>query len=227
MMSPMRAVSALLLASALMGCGVKIDGAHGEVQTPPPDADDNGGGSDSGITVLPPDAPSLRTCTGGDAHGDDGTDCFVYFKTELNFANAQAACQQIFADAHLAIVLTQAENTLIGSLIGTAADPASTVFLGGTDQVTEGTWKWVDNTDFWLGGPNGQAKQPFTFWGADPTNPSQPNNDNGKSQEDCLVMRGDTQDTWFDRPCDTEAGASSPGLYGYICEFKLDPTASP
>ena len=104
-------------------------------------------------------------------------------------------------------------QVLIGTLIGTAADPASTVFLGGSDAATEGTWLWPDNNQFWLGGANGTASQSYTNWGT-----NQPNNGSGQYQEDCLVMRGDRADTWFDRPCDAEPNAPT-GAYGYICQL--------
>lgn len=204
----MRAALVLLCA-----CGVTITGG-GNPRNEKPDA--AGSGSDIDAAVAPPDA---RTCTGGDANANDGTTCFVYFTAPLAWADARTACLGI-PGADLAIVTAQAQNDLIAGMIGTAADPASTVYLGGTDLVTEGTWLWVDTTPFWLGVANGTAQQTFTNWGPLGA-PTQPNNGAGQFEEDCLVIRGDKGASWFDRPCADEGAAASPGAYGYICAYPL------
>lgn len=173
-------------------------------------ADASTPGNDAAVAPID-GSPDARPCAGGDARASDGTNCFVYVAKPARWLDAKAACEAM--TAKLATITTAAQNALIGTLIGTAADPASTVFLGGSDAATEGTWLWLDNTQFWLGGAGGTAKQMYTNWGT-----NQPNNGNGQYQEDCLVMRGDSADKWFDRPCDAEANAP-PGSYGYVCEF--------
>ena len=204
----MRAALVLLAA-----CGVSVKG--GNARDLSLDASATDAATDT-PAVAPPDA---RACTGGDANATVGTTCLVYVKAALAWTDARTACQAMTAD--LAIVTDKPTNDAIASMIGSAADPASTVFLGGTDAVTEGTWLWVDTTQFWQGSANGTAKQTFTNWGPPPT-PDQPNNGNGMYQEDCLVIRGDEGATWFDRPCLTEAAAgTTPGEYGYICAYPI------
>ena len=204
---------AALLLVCLAACGVTVKGGNALDATL-----DASGDCASGIdpTVAPPDA---RTCTGGNLNSTVGPACLVYFKDVKNWADARIACQAI-PGADPAIVTDQAQNDAIATMVGTAADPASTVFLGGTDAVTEGTWLWVDTTPFWLGAANGTAKQTFTNFGPVAT-PNQPNNGNGKFEEDCLVIRGDSGATWFDRPCADEGSTASPGVYGYICAYAL------
>jgi hypothetical protein len=196
----------------LCACGVTVKGGNARNEL----VDSGTGGGDDGAidaAVAPPDAP--RTCDGGDSHGTSGTSCFVYFTTAKNWADARTACQGI-PGADLAIVTSKEQNDVIGSLIGTAPDPASTVFIGGTDAATEGTWLWVDNTQFWMGGPAGTAGNAFANFKS-----TQPNDGNGLFAEDCLVIRGDSTDLWFDRPCADEGATASPGLYGYICQYSL------
>jgi len=64
----------------------------------------------------------------------------------------------------------------------------ASVWLGGSDAVTEGTWIWDGNNDgtgpeFWMGGPNGGAVGgAYTTWG---TSPAEPDNSGG---QDHLTM---------------------------------------
>ncbi len=82
-----------------------------------------------------------------------------------------------------------------------------TTWIGATDAVTEGDWRWVDSTPFWLGrGPGSQGKSVgglYQDWDVGADEPNQ----NG--DEDCggfwyMIP------TWADLTC-TDANA-------YICE---------
>ncbi|MFK8054543.1 MAG: T9SS type A sorting domain-containing protein [Saprospiraceae bacterium] len=59
----------------------------------------------------------------------------------------------------------------------------ASVWLGGSDAVTEGTWIWDGDNDgvgseFWIGGPNGGAVGgAYTVWG---TSPAEPDNSGGQ-----------------------------------------------
>jgi hypothetical protein len=71
------------------------------------------------------------------------------------------------------------------------------VWLGATDEETEGVWKWVDGTEL-----------TFKAW-----LPKQPDNIRGK--EHYLATRGDK---WNDVPLDGKSGAKE--VVGFICEWK-------
>ena len=181
------------------GCGARVSdpsvvgGADAPVGTV--DADPNHPPSDASgdAAVAPPDA---RPCTGtpdGEGH------CYLFHATpSVTAIEAEAAC---LADGtHLAIITDATQNTAVQTAIGTT--PAS--FIGATDAIVEGTFKWVDGTT-------------VTFTNFDT---GEPNNGNGGHEEDCLVMRGDAGKvgTWDDRPCLPE-GVSTPGVYPFVCEF--------
>lgn len=187
----------MLVALTLGACGVGIGGdpdQHAVIKDAP-DVDAAPNDLDAPIAIdAPPDA---RPCTDGATNDDSTGHCFEFFPTPaLEFAAAETACEAL--GAHLAIITAQAEQDAIAGLIGT-----TTAYLGATDQVTEGTFLWVDMT-------------PLTFTNF---NTGEPNNGAGTHQEDCLVMRGDKNFQWDDRPCLDEAGAgTTPTKYPYVCE---------
>ncbi|XP_071261147.1 C-type lectin domain family 4 member M-like [Salvelinus alpinus] len=93
--------------------------------------------------------------------------------------------------ADLVIINSRDEQTLLFSLHLTA-------WIGLTDSVTEGTWKWVDGTSLATG-----------YWGA-----GQPNNSGlFYGQEDCVEIYYEQDDpvkTWNDDKCGTN--------HNWICE---------
>lgn len=67
---------------------------------------------------------------------------------------------------HLATVGSAAENSFIESLLNSSLPDRSHFWLGATDQVVEGDFKWVDATPFsftdWAGGePNNSGNEDF------------------------------------------------------------------
>ena len=157
----------------LAGCGAEVQG--GGSANKPVDA----GPSD--VAVAPDTAaPDALPCTGGDAHkmAPDGS-CLVLFTGPHNWVEAQASCSTI--NAHLAILHDAAMDTAAEQLVG-----ALDAYIGLTDQVTEGTFVWVDGTP-----------AVFTNWRT-----GEPSDGDGMYPEDCVVIAGArTSGGWDDRPC--------------------------
>jgi hypothetical protein len=66
------------------------------------------------------------------------------------------------------------------------------IWIGATDQPTEGVWHWEDGAQFWAGGSGGgPVNGLFELWGS-----GEPNNDD---EEDCGEIRVDN--TWNDVTC--------------------------
>ena len=107
---------------------------------------------------------------------------FVFTPT-VNWQEAENACA--VDGAHLAVINDAEENSQLDS-------PANNQFLwiGYTDQQTEGQWVWVTGNS-----------HPYTKWKG-----GEPNNQGGN--EDCVEFRDDA--TWNDLPC--------MNTIGYICE---------
>lgn len=174
----------------LAACGASVDPG---TKTAELDA-----GGDAPVVDAAADAPAIdaRACAGGDAAmvAADGS-CLVRFDAPLTFAGAMAACAAF--DAQLAILTTPERDATAQVLVG-----AANVWIGLTDQVTEGTFLWVDGT-------------PLAFANfAD----GEPNNAGGEFQEDCAIWAGG-RPGWDDRPCAPIAGVMVPGEYPYLCTF--------
>lgn len=156
---------------------------------------------DAAVDAAPrPDAPiDALACTGGDARVVDPTTgtCYVYFTAPLPRNAARGVCAGLGAGTYLASVHSAAENTIIANLVGSGS-----VFLGGNDNETEGTFVWDDGTPF---------TQPM--W-----NTGEPNNGLGMLDEDCVVFHGTLGSLWDDRPCSTVVGSGVPGEYGFVCK---------
>src|SRR5262249_28978064 len=148
-------------------------------------------GSDA---ASPPDA---QPCVGGDARAVDPATgaCYVFFATPMTRDAARLACRNLGAAVRLASIQSASENAVILGLIGT-----NDVFIGASDEVTEGTFVWDDGTPFSL-----------TNWNA-----GEPNNGGGMFEEDCVEVLGSRNGVWNDIPC-----APPPvglGSYPFVCE---------
>lgn len=64
---------------------------------------------------------------------------------------------------YLATITSQNEQDFIWSNLGATIDDF--IWLGGTDEVVEGTWKWVTGETFWIGLANGYpVDNAYTNW---------------------------------------------------------------
>lgn len=188
---------ALLVAAATGGCGAKLGGDPAVLGGVDARHDGANPGVDAVALDAAPIAPDARACTGGTLDG--AGHCFLYHPGALAWSAAEAAC--VADGSHLAIITDATQNAVVLGIIGTT-DPA---FLGATDAVTEGTFRWTDGT-------------PLTFTNF---NAGEPNNGAGTHEEDCLVMRVDATRAgeWDDRPCAPDPSTTTPGLYPFVCEF--------
>ncbi|HEU0030206.1 MAG TPA: C-type lectin domain-containing protein [Kofleriaceae bacterium] len=180
-----------VLLALTCGCGATL-----ETRELAPDAD-----PDDQIQIVdatPPDAPiDARTCAGADgsATTEDGT-CLLLFTTPRSFDDASNACAAI--GTRLAILDTPERDTIGRALAGTRQ-----VFIGLTDQVVEGQFRWVD-----------ASALVFSNFAT-----GEPNDANGAFAEDCIILDGNRAGQWDDRPCATDPVATVPGTYGYLCQF--------
>lgn len=187
------------VALAIAGCGARAGSPDDDVSA------DGAPGSPDGSNPGQPDAarpPDAAPCVEGDAHavGPDGTCYSAFITTRLTWADAQAQCEG--RGSELATVRTAADNAFLTNLLG-----ANEAFIGGSDQVTEGTFVWPDGTGL-----------TYTNWRInEPTSPNEPNNGNGAYQEDCIVLQGQLAGVWDDRPCAPGEVAPPAGTYYYLC----------
>lgn len=172
------------LALALGGCA-QLAGI--ESTTGSPDARLDGG-----------NGPDAQPCTGGDSRRVDPATgaCYMFFATPLTRNDARVVCQGFGPTTRLASIQSATESSLITSLVGTAD-----AFIGGSDEVTEGTFVWDDGTPIQL-----------TNWDA-----GEPNNAVGQFEEDCIEILGSRGGVWNDVPCAPPPGLDI-GMYPFVCE---------
>uniref|UniRef100_A0A3P9L1F0 C-type lectin domain-containing protein n=1 Tax=Oryzias latipes TaxID=8090 RepID=A0A3P9L1F0_ORYLA len=87
-----------------------------------------------------------------------GSSCYFFSEESKFWDEARESCRARGAD--LVVINTEGENLFVSAL------KKQDVWIGLTDRVLEGTWKWVDGSPLTL------------FWGSD-----QPDDHNG--EEDC------------------------------------------
>jgi len=187
-------VKARILIAMLAGCGAELGDGQPAVDAR------QAGSSDADAPTLV-DAPiDARPCDGGDARVVDtstGT-CFTYFTGPATYVQAEAACSAL--GGTLAVIRSAQTNAAVLSLIG-----LTDAFVGADDRTVENTYRW-------LGDPSDPVMT-YTNWRT-----GEPNNANGTFEEDCMIIEGDQNGTWDDRPCDATQ-VTNAGSYAYVCQY--------
>uniref|UniRef100_A0A8C7HNL0 CD209 antigen-like protein E n=1 Tax=Oncorhynchus kisutch TaxID=8019 RepID=A0A8C7HNL0_ONCKI len=116
-----------------------------------------------------------------------GSSCYYVSTEEKSWEESRQDCRD--RGAHLVVIKSEDDQTFVNWLCGVK----NYVWIGLTDSVTEGTWKWVDDT-------------PLTtkYW-----NSKEPN---GGRAENCVYFYSWSSDTgaWWDYDCSYK--------YRWICE---------
>ena len=117
------------------------------------------------------------------------------------FCGLSHRCPEEFCnenDPHLASVTNLEIHRYIQSEVKTDKDKWTLFWIGGTDQETEGTWKWTDGSAW-----------NFTQWA---TSPRQPNN--FWEGDDCLrLWHLNAKVRWYDEDCKIE--------HKFVCSQRL------
>ncbi|MBR5619800.1 MAG: leucine-rich repeat protein, partial [Clostridia bacterium] len=124
-----------------------------------------------------------------------GTHTYCLYDYDINWHWAKALCEKM--GGHLATVTSSDENSIVGSLVNGAVTNGSTLAqfaIGGTDELTEGSWRWVTGEPW-----------SYTNWAS-----GQPDNYNGNQNYASYWQSGATWDDY--------QGRTTSGV-GFICEF--------
>lgn len=142
-----------------------------------------------------------------------GGHCYKVFTNQVTWLDAAAYCEQ--QGGHLATISSVEENQFLYDLLPPSVDQC---WLGGSDQIAEGTWEWVTG-------------EPFTYtnWG-----PGEPNNcapgPNPELGEDYLTFHGrEAYDpplpgVWNDWQYEEDGSQS---VLPFVCEYEPGPGNSP
>jgi hypothetical protein len=119
---------------------------------------------------------------------------FYLIKGSFNWNEANADAAQ--RGGHLATIASQSEQNAVAALVN--GQPGDHFFLGATDSLIEGEWKWVTGEPF-----------TYTYWSS-----SAPNN---LDNEDYLFILNRSGNVWEDGKSDTRTSG------GYVLEIEQQP----
>jgi hypothetical protein len=153
------------------------------------DGDADGLTDDAEINLYGTDPEKADTDGDGISDGDEVNESQAYEQINGSFTWSQAKADAENRGGHMATVTSSAERDKVMSV------QSGTVWLGGTDSVSEGRWTWITG-EYW-----GSA-----FWSS-----AEPNNANGA--EDALEMR--LNGRWND--------LSGSATHNYILERSSNP----
>jgi hypothetical protein len=150
-----------------------------------------------------------------------GPNAYEYVPTlGLSFSQATAAAQAATfngVSGHLVTIFSAAENAFVASLITSVSGSA---WIGASDALVEGEWRWVSGEQFWTGGPAGVPGPDVFFanWLF-----GQPDNF-GSGQHVATMFGGNTGISGFAGRWDDggSGGGIGGGIFqrdGYIVEF--------
>jgi hypothetical protein len=150
------------------------------------------GGTGAGGSGGSAGAPNPTLCNTGMFGGHT----YLLCKEDRSWHLANLGC--IAVGMRLVRIDDAAENQWLFDNAFTELGRRSTVWIGATDEVVDGQWRWTDGALFWIGDDGGTAQNGlFTAW-----NQREPNN--VSAAEHCAVI---------------ETNGSTPEWYDYTCGF--------
>jgi hypothetical protein len=172
----------------------EVDAGAGAIPDPPPPT----GAAGSTGTEPPPPEPLPSVCGVAQIQGPNGR-CFALLSTALSWPDSRQSCRALGQGWDLAVPRNVELNAFLATLISDEA------WIGGTDQDTEGVWRWVDDDGiFWQGDEAGAAPGgAFANW-----NPTEPN---GGGNSDCLRLVVRVGNEWADLECEMPRSALCEG----------------
>ena len=137
-------------------------------------------------------------------------------------SSAAMTMQYSGAYGHLVTIFNQTENDFIQGLL---TGVIGSVWLGGSDAQTEGSWKWVTGQQFWQGGPNGTVGPDVSYANWIPL--IEPSNTGGA--ENYLSMFGGAVSTgnytqpgkWNDQVNTPPSGSDYYSIKGYVVQYDI------
>lgn len=181
--SPMTDTSTTTWADDTARAGSWADGQRLVCQVTASDGTDNSEVARLSVSGVTPPCDSEDATVVEDGAGRT----YVICDELQSWANAEAQCQSMGEEWHLASVRSRAENDFLrDALVGTVLNAAGNPFawIGYTDEAKEGSWVWTD------GDPS-----TFVNW-IDPE-------PNGGDSQNCVMFRGGStwNGTWNDIGC--------------------------